>query len=367
MADALQELTNLGVSIWLDDLSRARLDSGNLVELVATRSIRGVTTNPAIFEKAISLGASDYADGLRSCVDEGLDVDATIRRLTTDDVRRACDVLAPVFEASDGADGRVSIEVDPRLAHDTEASVVQALDLRRIVDRPNVMIKVPATPEGLPAIRRLTAAGVSVNVTLIFSVERYREVAAAYMDGLRDAATAGIALSGIRSVASLFVSRVDTAVDPLLDAIGSELATELRGTAAIANARLVWDAYLEAHATPAWRELEAASANPQRPLWASMGVKDARYDDTRYVIELAVAGCVSTVPEATLEAVAEHGHPGGDTVTPNLAAAHAIWDSLEALGISRVGICDTLAQDGVQQFIDAWHRLRDTVANALAH
>ena len=366
MTDALQELTRLGVSIWLDDLSRSRLDSGNLAGLMATHSVRGVTTNPAIFEKAISEGAADYAADLRASAEAGLDVDATIRHLTTDDVRRACDVLAPLFEASGGEDGRVSIEVDPRLAHDTEATVVQALDLRRIVDRPNVMIKVPATPEGIPAIRRVIAAGVSVNVTLIFSVERYREVVAAYQAGLRDAAAAGVPISEIRSVASLFVSRVDSAVDPRLDDIGSELATELRGTAAIANARLVWAAYLEAHADPAWESLAAMGAHRQRPLWASMGVKERRYDDTRYVIELAVAGCVSTIPEATLEAVAQHGHPGGDTVTPNLEAARATWASLEALGISRVSICDALERDGVQQFIDAWQRLRATVTEALA-
>ena len=365
MTDALRELTDLGVSIWLDDLSRSRLTSGNLAELIATRSIRGVTTNPAIFEKAIAQGAADYAEGLSACAAEGLDVDATIRRLTTDDVRRACDVLAPIYEASHGEDGRVSIEVDPRLAHDTEASVLQALDLRRIVDRPNVMIKVPATRAGLPAIRRIIAAGVSVNVTLIFSVERYREVVAAYLDGLRDAMEAGVPLHGIRSVASLFVSRVDSSVDPMLDRIGSELATELRGSAAIANARLVWGAYLEAHADIPWQELAAAGANRQRPLWASTGVKDARYDDTRYVIELAVAGCVNTVPAATLEAVASHGHPGGDTVSPNIEAARDTWDALEALGVSRVAICDALERDGVQQFIDAWNRLRDTVATAL--
>ncbi len=367
MADALTQLTELGVSIWLDDLSRSRLESGNLATLMATRSVRGVTTNPAIFEKAISQGASDYAAALRECATAGLDADATIRRLTTDDVRRACDLLLPVYEASDGADGRVSIEVDPRLAHDTEATVVQALDLWRIVDRPNCMIKVPATKAGLPAIRRIVAAGVSVNVTLIFSVERYREVVAAYADGLRSAASNGLALGGIRSVASVFVSRVDSVVDPALDAIGSELATELRGSAAIANARLVWAANLAMHDDPAWRALAASGAHRQRPLWASTGVKDPQYDDTRYVIELAVAGSVNTVPAATLEAVADHGHVGGDTVTPNLAAAEATWQSLEALGVSRTAVCDRLEREGVQQFIDAWERLRATVADALAH
>lgn len=365
MSDALRELTAAGTSIWLDDLSRARLDSGNLGELMATRSVRGVTTNPAIFEKAIAGATASYAVDLRACAASGMDVDGTIRKLTTDDVRRACDLLRDTWAASQGVDGRVSIEVDPRLAHDTEGTIAQAYELWELVDRPNLLIKVPATPAGLPAITRLTAAGICVNVTLIFSVERYREVAAAYMAGLKLAATTGLDLANIHSVASLFVSRVDAVVDPLLDHIGSELATELRGSAAIANARLVWAAHLDCFAGEEWAHLRSLGAHAQRPLWASMGVKDKRYDDTRYVIELAVAGCVSTVPEATLQAVSHHGHFGGDTVTPNLEMAYDVWTQLEALGVSRRQVCDQLEADGVQQFIEAWERLRTSVRTAM--
>ena len=366
MTDALTSLTSAGVSIWLDDLSRARLDSGNLADLIATRSVRGVTTNPSIFEKAISVGADSYAADLKLCAVSGLDVDATIRRLTTDDVRRACDLLMPIWKDSQGEDGRVSIEVDPRLAHDTEGTIAQAKELWKLVDRPNALIKIPATPAGLPAITQVIGAGVSVNVTLIFSVERYREVVQAYLAGLRIAAANGIDLSSIRSVASVFVSRIDGMIDPLLDAIGSELATELRGAAAIANSRLVWAAYLELMAGDEARSLAAHGAHPQRPLWASTGVKDKRYDDTRYVIELSVAGSVNTMPEATLQATFAHGHFGGDTVTPNLEAAQTTWQQLEALGIERLAVCDKLESDGVRQFIEAWERLRETVRTAMA-
>ncbi len=366
MSDALTSLTEAGVSIWLDDLSRLRLDSGNLAELLATRNVRGVTTNPSIFEKAISVGADAYALDLRACAIAGLDVDATIRKLTTDDVRRACDLLMPVWSASQGVDGRVSIEVDPRLAHDTEGTVTQAHELWKTVDRPNLLIKIPATLAGLPAITQVIGAGISVNVTLIFSLERYREVVQAYMAGLQLASERGLHLDAIHSVASVFVSRVDGLVDPMLDAIGSELANELRGAGAIANSRLVWAAYLELSASDEWKQLQQFAANPQRPLWASTGVKDKRYDDTRYVIELCVSGSVNTVPEATLDAVFEHGHFGGDTVTPNLEAAQGVWSALEALGVSRSAVCDQLEVDGVRQFIEAWERLRATVSAALA-
>ncbi len=366
MTDALTSLTAAGVSIWLDDLSRARLDSGNLADLISTRNVRGVTTNPSIFEKAISVGAASYAADLQHCAVSGLDVDATIRQLTTDDVRRACDLLMPVWQDSQGEDGRVSIEVDPRLAHDTDGTIAQAKELWQRVDRPNALIKIPATAAGLPAITQVIGAGVSVNVTLIFSVERYREVVLAYLAGLRLAAANGIDLASIRSVASVFVSRIDGMVDPLLDDLGSELAGELRGTAAIANARLVWKAHRELMQLDEALQLAAVGAHPQRPLWASTGVKDKRYDDTRYVIELAVEGSVNTVPEATLQATFEHGHFGGDTVTPNMESAQTVWQHLEALGIGRLDVCERLEADGVRQFIEAWERLRDTVRSAMA-
>jgi len=365
MTGTLEQLTDLGVAIWLDDLSRARLDSGNLTELVRTRSVRGVTTNPSIFEKAISQGAASYADDLRAFAAAGMDVDAIIRRLTTDDVRRACDLLMPVWRESRGADGRVSIEVDPRLAHDTVGTVEQARELWALVNRPNAMIKVPATDAGLPAVTDLIGQGICVNVTLIFSVERYREVVRAYKAGLSMALNRGLDLGPIRSVASVFVSRIDTAVDALLEQIGTAAARALNGTAAIANSRLVWEAFVDSRRTAAWSEMQDMGAHKQRPLWASTGVKDPRFDDTRYVVELAVPDSVNTMPEATLEAVHDHGVFAGDTVTEHIAEAHLVWEALESLGISRPAVCAKLETDGVRQFMEAWERLRLTVARAV--
>ena len=361
----LLELTDLGVSIWLDDLDRNRLESGGLAELVATRCVRGVTTNPSIFEKAVSGGAAAYATDLASLAASGADTDSAIRRLTTDDVRAACDVLRGVWESSGHVDGRVSIEVDPRLADDTESTISQALELWATVDRPNALIKIPATKAGLPAITAAIASGVSVNVTLIFAVERYLEVVSAYEEGLRQAAANGHDISTIHSVASFFVSRVDVAVDARLDAIGTETAAAMRGKAAIANARLAWAAHLESLASPSWQALAKDGARPQRPLWASTGVKDPAYADTRYVIDLAVAGCVNTMPEPTLDAVADHGIVVGDTVTGTAAASALVWQQLEGLGLREAEICAELESEGVTKFIDAWEQLRATVANAM--
>lgn len=362
---ALRDLDALGVSIWLDDLDRSRITSGNLAELVDRRLVHGVTTNPSIFEKAISTGADAYADDLRRLTQEGLDVDEAIRRLTTDDVRNACDVLRPVWEQTDGVDGRVSIEVDPRLADDTEGTVRQARELWQLVDRPNLLIKIPATRAGLPAITEVIGSGISVNVTLIFAVERYREVVQAYLAGLEQARQAGIDLSTIHSVASFFVSRVDTEVDARLDAMGTDAASALRGQAAIANARLAWAAHLDFLTDPEWQALSGAKARPQRPLWASTGVKDPAYDDTRYVIDLAVDGCVNTMPEATLDAVADHGVTRGDTVTGTAEASAQVWRSLADLGIEEVEVCQKLETEGVAKFIEAWEQLRMTVQQAM--
>lgn len=363
---ALQDLTDLGVSIWLDDLDRSRIESGNLVELVQTRAVRGVTTNPSIFHKAISSGGAAYAPDIARLAAAGVDVDTAIRTLTTDDVRNACDIMRPVWEASDGVDGRVSIEVDPRLAHDTENTIAQAKELWAIVDRPNLLVKIPATLAGLPAITAVIGAGISVNVTLIFAVERYREVVRAYMNGLELARKNGLDLSTIHSVASFFVSRVDGDVDAKLDALGTDAAAALRGQAALANARLAWAAHLDFMSDPEWQALTAAGARPQRPLWASTGVKDPTYDDTRYVIDLAVRGCVNTMPEPTLEAVADHGVFAGDTVSYTLGDSARVWRDLAELGIEEVAVCDKLEEKGVQQFIDAWEQLRSSVQGALA-
>ena len=364
-ASPLVELTALGVSIWLDDLDRHRIDSGGLAQLVDTRCVRGVTTNPSIFEKAISDGAAAYAADLATLSAAGADVDSAIRRLTTDDVRAACDVLHEVWVTSGHVDGRVSIEVDPRLADDTEATIAQARSLWATVDRPNALIKIPATKAGLPAITATIAAGISVNVTLIFAVERYLEVVSAFEEGLHQAAAAGRDLASIHSVASFFVSRVDVEVDARLDALGTDEAAALRGRAAIANARLAWAAHIESLAAPAWRALAEQGAHPQRPLWASTGVKDPAYQDTRYVIDLAVDGCVNTVPEPTLEAVADHGLVLGDTVTGTAIGSAAVWQDLARLGIFESEVCEKLEVEGVAKFINSWESLRSTVARVI--
>ncbi len=362
---ALQELTDAGVSIWLDDLSRARLTSGSLQELVVNKCVRGVTSNPSIFQAAISKGAADYAADLAGLTRQGLDVDLVIQRLTTDDVRSACDVMLAVYQATAGVDGRVSIEVDPRLAHDTHRTVEQARELWNLIDRPNLLIKIPATKAGLPAITEVIGHGISVNVTLIFSVDRYVEVITAYEAGLRKAFAAGIDATTIHSVASFFVSRVDTAVDAQLKALGSPEALSLLGKAAIANARLAWAAFEERTATDEWAMAAAYGAHAQRPLWASTGVKDPAYDDTRYVIDLAVRGCVNTMPEGTLNAVFDHGQYRGDTVTGKAEESRDVWQALEDLGIHQNDVCSELEKDGVQKFIDAWEELRTTVQTAM--
>jgi len=318
--DPLRRLSEEGVSIWLDDMSRTRLASGTLADLIRDRHVVGVTTNPTIFQKAIS--ESDLYDSqLRDLAVRGVDVEEAIRMVTTLDVRWGCDVLRPVYDASDGVDGRVSIEVDPRLAHETEPTIAEARQLWWLVDRPNLFIKIPATKAGLPAIAQCLAEGISVNVTLIFSLERYGEVMEAFLDGIERARVAGHDLSRLGSVASFFVSRVDTEVDKRLDKIGSAEAKALRGKAAIANARLAYQRYEQVFGTARWASLADAGARPQRPLWASTGVKDPAYDDTQYVVELVAPGTVNTMPEATVNAVADHGVIRGDTSRPYYADA----------------------------------------------
>ncbi len=362
--DRLAHLSDAGVSLWLDDLSRERLVSGNLAELIADSHITGVTTNPTIFAGALSNGAA-YNEQIRELAERGADLQQAVRELTTSDVRDACDLFRETYEATGGVDGRVSIEVDPRLARDTDATVAEALDLAKTVDRPNLLVKIPATVEGLPAISRVLAEGVSVNVTLIFSPERYREVIDAYLTGLEQAAANGRDLSAIHSVASFFVSRVDTEVDKRLDAIGTEEAAALRGEAAIANARLAYALYLEEFATPRWRALAEQGANPQRPLWASTGVKDPAYSDTRYVDQLVVAGTVNTVPEATLHAVADHATIIGDTVTDTQAVATNIFDRLTRIGVDLDDVFHVLEEEGVAKFDKSWVELLETVNSQL--
>ncbi|MBF6229787.1 transaldolase [Nocardia farcinica] len=357
-----------GVSVWLDDLSRDRIRSGNLAELVRTRGVVGVTTNPTIFQGALSKGHA-YDAQLKELAAQGADADAAIRTITTDDVREACDVLAPVFEATGGLDGRVSIEVDPRFAFDADKTVAQAVDLWKTVDRPNLFIKIPATEEGLPAITAVIAEGISVNVTLIFSVQRYRAVMGAYLDGLRKARVAGHDLAKIHSVASFFVSRVDTEIDKRLAAIGTPEALELRGKAGIANARLAYAEYQDvfdggAH-TSTYQHLAAAGARRQRPLWASTGVKNPDYPDTMYVTELVAPNTVNTLPEKTLEAVADHGEIRGDTVSGTAAEAAEVFERLRAVGIDLDDVFAVLEREGVEKFEASWAELLSATAEEL--
>lgn len=364
----LAALSAAGVSVWLDDLSRERIQSGNLADLVATRSVVGVTTNPTIFQGALSKGDA-YADQVKALAAQGADADAAIRTITTDDVRAACDVLAPVFEASGGVDGRVSIEVDPRLAFDADGTLAQAVELWKIVDRPNLFIKIPATEAGLPAITAVIGEGISVNVTLIFSVRRYRAVMGAYLDGLRNAKIGGHDLARIHSVASFFVSRVDTEIDARLDAIGTPEALALRGKAAVANAQLAYAEYQDvfdggAH-TSTYNHLASAGANRQRPLWASTGVKNPDYSDTLYITELVAPNTVNTLPEKTLQAFADHGELRGDTAVGQSVAAAQVFADLAAVGIDLDDVFDKLEREGVDKFEVSWGELIEATTAAL--
>jgi transaldolase len=364
-----QRLSEAGVAIWLDDLSRERLRTGNLAELIATKNVVGVTTNPTIFAAALAQGdAYDGILGELATSPSGGDVEAAVERITTDDVRDAADLLRPVYDATSAVDGRVSIEVDPRLARDTQATEATAVRLWETVGRPNVMIKIPATVEGLPAITATLAKGISVNVTLIFSIERYRAVMDAFLAGLEQAKEAGHDLSVIGSVASFFVSRVDAEIDKRLTAIGTEEALALRGQAAIANARLAFAAYedvFSADSTGRWAALQAAGAQPQRPLWASTGVKDPNYRDTMYVDELVVAGVVNTMPEKTLDAFADHGIVLADTVTGSGEQAAAVIAAVEAQGISIDEVTAQLEDEGVTKFEVSWDELLTTTKTGL--
>ncbi|MCX5062671.1 transaldolase [Streptomyces sp. NBC_00201] len=363
-AGALKRLSDEGVSIWLDDLSRRRIESGNLAELVENKHVVGVTTNPSIFQAAIGSGAG-YEEQLADLAVRGVTVDEAVRMMTTADVRAAADILRPVHDATGGRDGRVSIEVDPRLAQQTAATIAEAKQLAWLVDRPNVMIKIPATKAGLPAITEVIGLGISVNVTLIFSLERYREVMDAYLAGLEKAAAKGLDLSAIHSVASFFVSRVDSEIDKRLTVLGTAEALALKGRAALANARLAYEAYEDVFGGERWAALAGAKGNRQRPLWASTGVKDPAYKDTLYVDELVAPGTVNTMPEATLDATADHGDITGDTVTGGYAQARADLAAVEALGISYDQVVKQLEDEGVAKFEVAWQDLLNAVTKSL--
>ncbi|HYO01576.1 MAG TPA: transaldolase [Mycobacterium sp.] len=361
----LAALSAAGVSVWLDDLSRERLQTGNLQNLIDTRSVVGVTTNPSIFQAALSKGNA-YDDQVKELAERGADVDATIRTVTTDDVRNACDLLAKAYEASDGVDGRVSIEVDPRMARDADKTILQAIELWKIVDRPNLLIKIPATEPGLPAITAVIAEGISVNVTLIFSVERHRMVMDAYLAGLEKAKEAGHDLSKIHSVASFFVSRVDSEIDKRLEDIGTEEALGLRGQAGVANARLAYAAYQQVFVGgERFDALAVDGARVQRPLWASTGVKNPDYSDTLYVTELVAKNTVNTMPEKTMDAVADHGEVKGDTISGTAGAAQMLFDRLSSIGIDLTDVFLVLENEGVDKFEKSWGELLEATRGQL--
>ncbi len=364
MSERLKALAHEGVSIWLDDLSRERIETGNLADLAKDSSVVGVTTNPTIFASAMSDGER-YDDQVRRLAADGKDVDEAIFALTTTDVRDACDVMRPVFDATDGVDGRVSIEVPPGLAHDERATIEAAKRLWAEVDRPNLFIKIPATTEGGPAITDVLAEGISVNVTLIFGLDRYDSVMDAYLEGLERARANGKELSSIHSVASFFVSRVDTEIDKRLNASDDPKAADLLGLAGIANARLAYQAYEKKFSEERFAALKADGANTQRPLWASTGVKNPDYRDTMYVTDLVVANTVNTMPEKTLRAFADHGEVNGDQVSTKYAQARQVMDDLATVGVDYDDVIAVLEREGVEKFEKSWAELVETVRGQL--
>ena len=357
-------VSQIGVSIWLDDLSKDRLTSGPLASLMEHNHVVGVTSNPTIFAGAVS-GSDSYSGDLADLARAGVTPEEAVFEVMIRDIQGACDLMRSVFDSTDGQDGRVSLEVSPLLAHDTAGTVEQAKDLWKRVDRPNMMIKIPATKAGLPAIAEVIGEGISVNVTLIFSLERYGEVIDAYFEGIEKAQTAGHALSDIRSVASFFVSRVDSAIDAKLDALNTDAASAVRSLSAVANARLAYELFVERHSSERAQNLKQDGMNPQRPLWASTGVKDPSLPPAYYVTELAVADVVNTMPEKTLMALESGGVVEGDRVTGHFDAARETLAAVEELGISLAEVTDALEHDGVEKFVQSWRELLETVATAM--
>jgi transaldolase len=364
MTDVLGELTQAGVSVWLDDISRERLRSGNLASLMKDFHVQGVTSNPTIFASALAKGDA-YDEQTKDLALRGVSVEEASRMITTYDIRWAADVLRPAYDASAGLDGRVSIEVDPRLARDTAKTVAEAKQLWWLVDRPNMYIKIPATEAGVPAIAATLAEGISVNVTLIFSLARYEQVIDAFMEGLERAAANGHDISTIASVASFFVSRVDTEVDKRLTKIGTPEATALKSKAAVANARLAYELYEQKLDTDRWRALAAKGAKVQRPLWASTSTKDPSLPDTMYVVDLVVKDTVNTMPEATMRATADHGELKGDTVHGTYEESRALFAKLEELGVPYDDVVQVLEDEGVSKFDVSWKEMHQTITDEL--
>jgi transaldolase len=363
--DVLGQLSAAGVSVWLDDISRERLATGNLAGLIRDRHVVGVTSNPTIFAHALGTGSA-YNSQLTDLEVREVGLEEASRAITTYDIRWACDVLRPAYDATGGVDGRVSLEVDPRIARDTARTIAEARALWWLVDRPNLFIKIPATEQGLPAITQCLSEGISINVTLIFSLDRYGQVMDAFFAGLEQAAQAGHDLASIASVASFFVSQMDTEVDKRLDKLGTPEAAALRGKAAIANARLAYQLYEERFAAPRWEALRRAGARPQRPLWASTSTKDPAYPDTMYVEELVAPGTVNTMPESTLHAMADHGRLRGDTGRGGYAEARQLFAGLEGLGIGYGDVVAVLEEEGVAKFAASWQELLESISTELA-
>lgn len=352
----LHEAAVIGQSIWLDYIRRSFLDAGELNELVAD-GLRGVTSNPSIFQKAIT-ASTDYDPVIERLVSEDSTVSEIYEAIAIQDIRRACDILRPVYKRTDGMDGFVSLEVNPKLAYDTEGTVMEARRLFSMVDRPNVMIKVPATPEGIPAIETLTSEGINVNVTLIFSLQQYEDTAMAYIHGLEKLAAANVEFSRVASVASFFVSRVDGKVDPKLEEIGN---SELQGKIAIANAKMAYHRFTEIFSGPRWEKLAAQGARVQRPLWGSTSTKNPDYPDTLYVDSLIGPDTVNTVPPDTLEAFMDHGTVAR-TIDQNIDEVRQQLAQLAEAGIALDEITDTLLAEGVDSFADSFDNLMTGIA-----
>lgn len=360
----LHGLSAAGVSVWSDQISRAMLDSGELAERVERDAVSGVTSNPTIFAKAIG-GSADYDEQLHDLKSAGTSTEEIVKTLMADDIKRACDVLAPLHRDSGGPDGFVSIEVSPTLAADTEATIAEARDWVKQINKPNLLVKVPATPEGVPAIRRLIGEGISINVTLIFSLQRYDEVIDAYLSGLEDYAETGGDLSKVTSVASFFVSRFDTEADDRLEEIGTNRALTLKGRTAVANARAAYGRFLERFDTDWFEVLEQKDARPQYPLWASTSTKNPDYDDLLYVKSLVADQTVNTMPLDTIDAYQDHGDATPARFTDDdIADARGILDELGEADVDYDDVTETLEREGVQKFADSWYELLDRVEEA---
>lgn len=357
----LQRLAALGQSVWLDYIERGFVRNGELARMIEQDSVTGLTSNPVIFEKAIGYH-HEYDDAIAQVAGQSVDSAALYESLAMDDIVRAANLLRPVYDRSGGHDGFVSFEVSPLLARDTNGTYEEAKRLWQKFEQPNVMIKIPATREGLPAIRKSIADGININVTLIFSVERYTEVLDAYLSGLEDRVKTGGGIERIASVASFFLSRIDTLIDSQLDALKTEEAKRLRGKFAIVSAQLAYERYQAEIAGPRWQALKKAGAQTQRLLWASTGTKDPSYSPTKYVDALIAPDTVTTLPPETLSAYREKGQPAV-RIRENLDEARALQSRLKALGIDVARSADQLEAEGLQKFVEPYQKLLKTLAS----